>query len=144
MARERSSSDLVERFGADRLAWGSDHPQSYELPYPEMVAARAEGRGAGLQPNARTAVLGGTARRLWFGERLMGACGWGSTGRRSSTPRPRWPTSRGPTASRSPRSRRTSVCAASPLYAHVDGLDGLRRDLAVHGQQELARRSGPR
>ena len=30
------------------------------------------------------------------------------------------------------------------LYAHVDGLDGLRRDLAVHGQQELARRLGRR
>ena len=28
------------------------------------------------------------------------------------------------------------------LYAHVDGLDGLRRDLAVHGQQALARRLG--
>jgi AcrR family transcriptional regulator len=28
------------------------------------------------------------------------------------------------------------------LYAHVDGLDGLRRDLAVHGQRELARRLG--
>jgi AcrR family transcriptional regulator len=28
------------------------------------------------------------------------------------------------------------------LYAHVDGLDGLRRDLAVHGQQQLARRLG--
>jgi AcrR family transcriptional regulator len=28
------------------------------------------------------------------------------------------------------------------LYAHVDGLDGLRRDLAVHGQQELAGRLG--
>lgn len=28
------------------------------------------------------------------------------------------------------------------LYAHVDGLDGLRHDLAVHGQQELARRLG--
>jgi len=28
------------------------------------------------------------------------------------------------------------------LYAHVDGLDGLRRDLAVLGQQELAERLG--
>jgi AcrR family transcriptional regulator len=28
------------------------------------------------------------------------------------------------------------------LYAHVDGLDGLRRDLAIHGQQELAQRLG--
>ena len=28
------------------------------------------------------------------------------------------------------------------LYAHVDGLDGLRRDLAVYGQEELAARLG--
>ncbi len=28
------------------------------------------------------------------------------------------------------------------LYAHVDGLDGLRRDLAVRGQEELASRLG--
>jgi AcrR family transcriptional regulator len=28
------------------------------------------------------------------------------------------------------------------LYAHVDGLDGLRRDLAIAGQRELARRLG--
>src|SRR5215470_8697450 len=28
------------------------------------------------------------------------------------------------------------------LYAHVDGLDGLRHDLAVHGQEELAARLG--
>jgi AcrR family transcriptional regulator len=28
------------------------------------------------------------------------------------------------------------------LYAHIDGLDGLRRDLAVAGQQELADRLG--
>lgn len=28
------------------------------------------------------------------------------------------------------------------LYAHVEGLEGLRRDLAVHGQQQLASRLG--
>jgi predicted TIM-barrel fold metal-dependent hydrolase len=58
---------LVERFGADRIAWGSDHPQSYELPYPEMVALANEAC-AGLDDDARAAVLGGTAARLWFGE----------------------------------------------------------------------------
>jgi predicted TIM-barrel fold metal-dependent hydrolase len=57
---------LVERFGADRIAWGSDHPQSYELPYPEMVAL-AHGACTGLDTDARAAVLGGTAARLWFG-----------------------------------------------------------------------------
>jgi predicted TIM-barrel fold metal-dependent hydrolase len=57
---------LVARFGAERVAWGSDHPQSYELPYPEMVAL-ARDACAGLEPDARDAVLGGTAARLWFG-----------------------------------------------------------------------------
>jgi predicted TIM-barrel fold metal-dependent hydrolase len=57
---------LVERFGADRAAWGSDHPQSFELPYPEMVAL-AQDACAGLDPQARDEVLGGTAARLWFG-----------------------------------------------------------------------------
>ena len=58
---------LVETFGADRVAWGSDHPQSYELPYPEMVQL-AKDACAGLDADARDAVLGGTAARLWFGE----------------------------------------------------------------------------
>lgn len=57
---------LVERFGGDRLAWGSDHPQSYELSYPEMVSL-VKDACAGLDPAARDAVLGGTASRLWFG-----------------------------------------------------------------------------
>jgi L-fuconolactonase len=58
---------LVARFGADRVAWGSDHPQSYELPYPRMVAL-AKDACVGLEPDARDAVLGGTAARLWFGD----------------------------------------------------------------------------
>jgi predicted TIM-barrel fold metal-dependent hydrolase len=57
---------LAARFGADRVAWGSDHPQSYELPYLDMVAL-ARDACAGLDPAARDAVLGGTAARLWFG-----------------------------------------------------------------------------
>jgi predicted TIM-barrel fold metal-dependent hydrolase len=59
---------LVGEFGADRVAWGSDHPQSYELPYPEMVQL-ARDACAGLDPDDRDAVLGGTAARLWFGAR---------------------------------------------------------------------------
>src|SRR4051812_979877 len=58
---------LVERFGADRVAWGSDHPQSYELASPEMVALAKEAC-AGLEPDACDAVLGATAGRLWFGD----------------------------------------------------------------------------
>jgi predicted TIM-barrel fold metal-dependent hydrolase len=73
-AARRSSPDghvtftntLVERFGAHRIAWGSDHPQLFETPYPEMVAL---GRDAcrDLSDADRRALLGGTAGRLFFG-----------------------------------------------------------------------------
>lgn len=59
---------LVEGFGADRVAWGSDHPQSYEIPYPDMVQLAIDAC-AGLDATSRDAVLGGTAARLWFGGR---------------------------------------------------------------------------
>lgn len=56
---------LAARFGADRLAWGSDFPQS-EGSYADMVAlARRAARR--LDDGARADFLGGTARRLWFG-----------------------------------------------------------------------------
>ncbi|MCU1483406.1 MAG: TIM-barrel fold metal-dependent hydrolase [Actinomycetia bacterium] len=56
---------LADRFGADRLVWGSDYPQT-EGTYAGMVelarrAARHLGEGE------RDDFLGGTARRLWFG-----------------------------------------------------------------------------
>ncbi len=56
---------LIAGFGADRVAWGSDHPQSYEVPYPDMVQLALDAC-VGLEPAARAAVLGGTAARLWF------------------------------------------------------------------------------
>jgi predicted TIM-barrel fold metal-dependent hydrolase len=59
---------LITVFGPDRVAWGSDHPQSYEIPYPDMVQLALDAC-VGLEPDARTAVLGGTAARLWFGDR---------------------------------------------------------------------------
>jgi L-fuconolactonase len=59
---------LVEAFGPERVAWGSDHPQSFEIPYPDMVQL-ARDACAGLEPAERDAVLGGTAARLWFGGR---------------------------------------------------------------------------
>jgi L-fuconolactonase len=66
------SGPLVERlvgaFGPERVAWGSDHPQSFEIPYPDMVQL-ARDACAGLGPAERAAVLGGTAARLWFGSR---------------------------------------------------------------------------
>ncbi len=55
---------LVERFGADRIMWGSDFCQTHDRPYAELVET---GRRAfaGLEPAQRAACLGGTARRLW-------------------------------------------------------------------------------
>ena len=56
---------LVERFGAARLAWGSDYPQVDDHTYPELVAL---GRAAcaGLAETDRACVLGGTAEALWW------------------------------------------------------------------------------
>jgi predicted TIM-barrel fold metal-dependent hydrolase len=59
---------LAGQFGADRIAWGSDHPQSYEVPYPAMVQMALDAC-EGLDPAGRRALLGGTADRLWFGAR---------------------------------------------------------------------------
>jgi predicted TIM-barrel fold metal-dependent hydrolase len=54
---------LIDRFGADRLVWGSDHPQ-VPLPYPAMVslAEQALTHRSGAE---RAALLGSTALRLW-------------------------------------------------------------------------------
>jgi L-fuconolactonase len=55
---------LAEGFGADRLIWGSDYPQT-EGAYADMLALgrRASRR---LDGEAQAEFLGGTAHRLWF------------------------------------------------------------------------------
>ena len=55
---------LVERFGADRLMWGSDYSQTHDRSYAELLAL-AEEATAGLSSADRAAYLGGTALRLW-------------------------------------------------------------------------------
>ncbi len=55
----------VATFGADRIAWGSDHPQSFETGYREMLLL-ARAACATLDDLDARAVLGGTAERLWF------------------------------------------------------------------------------
>jgi L-fuconolactonase len=62
-------ADLVDRlvaaFGADRLSWGSDFPQTRGLAYLDMVAlARHAARR--LAPPDADALFAVTARRLWF------------------------------------------------------------------------------
>jgi L-fuconolactonase len=55
---------LVAEFGADRIVWGSDFPQTHDRPYRELVdlARRA---CENLSDADRDLVLGGTAKSLW-------------------------------------------------------------------------------
>jgi predicted TIM-barrel fold metal-dependent hydrolase len=55
---------LVAEFGADRLVWGSDFPQTHDRPYAELVAL-ARDACVNLADRDRDLVLGGTALRLW-------------------------------------------------------------------------------
>ncbi|MGE3619819.1 MAG: amidohydrolase [Acidimicrobiia bacterium] len=63
-AAPRLVAAVVETFGADRLAWGSNHPATADPPYDELVA---QGRAsvAALSPADQATVLGGTAEHLW-------------------------------------------------------------------------------
>jgi L-fuconolactonase len=55
---------LVDVFGAERLVWGSDYPQTHDRSYAELVEL---GRAACATrtPAEQDAVLGGNALRLW-------------------------------------------------------------------------------
>jgi predicted TIM-barrel fold metal-dependent hydrolase len=55
---------LVGAFGAERLVWGSDYPQTHDRSYAELVAL---GRAAcaGLTDADREQVMGANAVRLW-------------------------------------------------------------------------------
>jgi L-fuconolactonase len=55
---------LIDRFGAERIMWGSDFCQIHDRPYPELVRLGRRGF-AGVTTEARDACLGGTALRLW-------------------------------------------------------------------------------
>jgi L-fuconolactonase len=55
---------LVDRFGVERLMWGSDYPQHHSEPYPDLVdLARHACRR--LAPADRDRFLGGTALALF-------------------------------------------------------------------------------
>jgi predicted TIM-barrel fold metal-dependent hydrolase len=57
---------LVEAFGAERLCWGSDHPQNQALDYAGKLAlARHAARH--LDADQSAAFFGANAHRLWFG-----------------------------------------------------------------------------
>jgi predicted TIM-barrel fold metal-dependent hydrolase len=55
---------LVAEFGAGRLVWGSDFPQTHDRPYRDLVAL-ARRACAHLAERDRAQVLGGTACALW-------------------------------------------------------------------------------
>ena len=55
---------LVERFGADRIVWGSDFSQTHDRSYAELVALGRSAFGA-LDAAEQAACLGETALRLW-------------------------------------------------------------------------------
>jgi predicted TIM-barrel fold metal-dependent hydrolase len=55
---------LVDRFGAERLVWGSDYPQTHDRSYGELVALGRDAC-AGLSAADQARVLGENALRLW-------------------------------------------------------------------------------
>lgn len=57
---------LVDRFGADRIMWGSDFCQTHDRSYGELVALGRRAFAA-LDAASQAACLGGTAQRLWRG-----------------------------------------------------------------------------
>lgn len=64
-------ADLVDHlaasFGADRLCWGSDYPQTQQLSYPDMVAlGRRSARHLSVED--QDAFFAGTSARLWWDE----------------------------------------------------------------------------
>jgi L-fuconolactonase len=55
---------LFERFGADRVMWGSNYPNTYDRPYPQMVEFARDAL-AYLDTSEQEWVFGRTALRLW-------------------------------------------------------------------------------
>ncbi|HLM16870.1 MAG TPA: amidohydrolase family protein, partial [Acidimicrobiia bacterium] len=55
---------LVATFGAARLVWGSDYPQTHDRTYAELVALGRDAC-AGLTAADQAGVLGENALRLW-------------------------------------------------------------------------------
>jgi predicted TIM-barrel fold metal-dependent hydrolase len=59
--------EVIDIFGPERSAWGSHFPLekfSPRLTYTESLRIYAD--ALGLRDEAKAAVLGGTAKRLWF------------------------------------------------------------------------------
>jgi predicted TIM-barrel fold metal-dependent hydrolase len=55
---------LARTFGASRLVWGSDYPQTHDRSYPELVELGRSACGR-LSAGDRDLIMGGNALRLW-------------------------------------------------------------------------------
>ena len=137
--RARWSSASSSGSAPTGSCWGSDHPQSFELPYPEMVAAGARRVSRASTPADRDAVLGGTAGPAVVRRPLMGARCRSRPGAGRSRPRPLVADEPGPTASRSPRSPPGWACAASRSTRTSTGSTGCGATWRCSGS-DLARR----
>lgn len=58
-------SRLLDLFGAERIVWGSDHPQVHDRAYPELVALIVDSVN-GFAPTIQTAIRRENSARLWF------------------------------------------------------------------------------
>ena len=56
---------LVDAYGAERLCWGSDFPQTTMRPYSAMLEL-ARAATVGLDDEQRAAYFGGNSARLWW------------------------------------------------------------------------------
>ena len=54
-------SRLVDLFGAERIVWGSDHPQVHDRAYPALVTLVTDAL-SGLDATTQAAIIGGTRR----------------------------------------------------------------------------------
>ena len=62
---------IVDRFGVDRLMWGSNFSATYESPYAELVAMGQESLSF-LTPEERAKIMGGNALEVWPALRSTG------------------------------------------------------------------------
>ncbi len=56
---------LADAFGAERLVWGSDHPHTRHVPYPELLELARAAAASVLRPDEEAGYLGGNAARVW-------------------------------------------------------------------------------
>jgi L-fuconolactonase len=61
------AAEVVERFGADRVMWGSNFPESVDATTYRRDLDLLTGLDALSRPQPAAALTGGTARRVWFG-----------------------------------------------------------------------------